>query len=411
MSKLVGFEERITIIPRERVIDDGENWILRDVVLLSEHSKNVGPNGKPRRYTPQAQEKACPTFEGLQVNMNHPQKGPDGKPVSRDVLNILGKVTNPRLREVNEGNLKVTQTIGDILMVKGERANHVVNLARLDPKLAGMSITGNGDFSVGERSDDIVTLQPGTVDVVDRPATTKGLFEAAEAEGISISTLTEALGLAEKVDAFLKGKGKKPEDEEDGSDEDGTETSDDDGKVWGKAGKGDYGAAPDQDDDEDGEKDAKVWGKGKPKKGTTDDVGQAKGNKVWGSTKDASQQMNAVQAVTDKANSATTRARSSRSSQSHMDAAYAHAGAASQCAELGDQRQARLHMEKSREHEGYANKLTDAEQRFVRKPSPHEDPSSPVAPPTQDRGAQTGHHESVDKVWGLGESNPKKKNK
>jgi hypothetical protein len=93
----------------------------------------------------------------------------------------LGKVTHPRLREVKQDGKKVTQTIGDLILIKGPASEHIVKLAKLDPKLAGMSLTGDcSSMRADEGYANVEGLAPVTVDVVHRPATTKGFFEGME---------------------------------------------------------------------------------------------------------------------------------------------------------------------------------------------------------------------------------------
>lgn len=400
----VSLEERVNSIPSHRIVEDGDNWIMRDVVLLSEFSKNPGPSGKPRRYSKETQQKALNLFEGLQVNVNHPPKdGASGAVQSsqRDVLRTLGKVTSPRLRESTHDGKKVTQTVGDVVMIKCDASEHIVKLAKLDSRLAGMSITGDGEYKLTEGFDCIEDLKPTTVDVVHRPATTKGFFEAVESNQVPLSELTGKIEafLAEQlqpipeaeIEEILKGLPDEDEEDDEDEDEDGTpehedqedeETedeeqtqgdTDEDDDMDGEAGDEDetedfdYGQDADEDgiigNDRDDDDNTTVQGElGDDAQGDVDGEG---GEDEEGA------RANKLIAITDEANAATFDARHQRTAQAHMEAAYAHAGAAAQSAKFGDHRRAYLHWEKAKEHEAVANKMKDTEKNLMNKqPSP-----------------------------------------
>lgn len=166
----------------------GDQHVLANVVLVSEYSRNVGPNQRPRRYPRETLAASLPLFDSLQVNVNHPPiqrdvNSPTGTSVvstQRDVLRTIGVARNPRLREIRQDGRPCAQITADLYLIKCDAADHIVKLAELAPTIAGMSLTGDGEFRENEADnfDEVIDLRPATVDVVHRPATTNGFFEA-----------------------------------------------------------------------------------------------------------------------------------------------------------------------------------------------------------------------------------------
>lgn len=144
----------------EKVTQEGEKHHIKDVVLLGSVSKNT-LEGKPRRYLESTMKTTLPQFEGLQVNVNHS--------ASRSILETLGVSKNPRIIE--------GKVVGDIELIDSQPGRHVALLAKHFPKIAGMSINGEGEFNVGEEYADVVKLDVSSVDAVANPGTTKGFFE------------------------------------------------------------------------------------------------------------------------------------------------------------------------------------------------------------------------------------------
>lgn len=163
-----------------RITKTDKGYLIPGVALLSEFSRNRGPKGKPRRYSESTQTKAASLFEGLRVYVDHPERDESGKPKPRTVRSLAGKVINPRLRKLTMEGRTISQTVGDLLLVEDANTEHIIKLANLDDKIVGMSITGDGDFKESENFDDIVNLEPRSVDIVDKPASTRGLYESEE---------------------------------------------------------------------------------------------------------------------------------------------------------------------------------------------------------------------------------------
>jgi hypothetical protein len=175
--------ERVGFTQDSGVVADGDKWVLKNVVLLGQHSRNKSQSGKPRRYTFEALEAALPKFHQLQVNVNHPPRNAQGeiKAAERSVTEVIGQSINPRLVQEASDGKSFWKVVGDIEIVKGPIGDHIVKLAKLNPRLIGMSITGDGTLKESDEFCDVTGLIPETVDVVHRPATTKGLFEGADA--------------------------------------------------------------------------------------------------------------------------------------------------------------------------------------------------------------------------------------
>lgn len=180
-----------------KVTETENHWILHNVPLLSEFSQNKGLNN-PRRYTKEEQERAVSTLEHkdmMPIYCNHGEK--------KDVLEKLGMATNPHVVVKNIDGKQVAETVGDVHLVKGEKGNHIARLAKLDGRLAGMSITGDaeGGFKESNGYDEIQGLKLNTVDVVDRPATTRGfvecLNESIQDEGERTELLRKYIGVKE----------------------------------------------------------------------------------------------------------------------------------------------------------------------------------------------------------------------
>lgn len=184
----------------DRIVDEATatppRWRIRDVVLCGEFSKNKGPSGKPRRYTQQTQEEARQRFAGININFDHPNK--EGRRESGWLRSRAG-ITDPKtIKVVHEGNQFKTKA--DVLFVKAEDTNKAVALIQLSGKCGGMSLTGDGEFRKNTQEsyeyDDVVSLKPNSVDIVDNSATTNGMFEQVLSPGdvdLTNQPLLEAL--------------------------------------------------------------------------------------------------------------------------------------------------------------------------------------------------------------------------
>lgn len=393
-------QETVNEFPKEKIVKTEEGWIIRDVVLLSEFSKNVDPqSGKARRYTRECQEKAVKLFTDVPVNINHLRKDPSNPRQERDVRTTIGKVVAPRTRMLKRDGKIEYQTLGDIVLVKCESADQIAGLAKLNPKGGpGMSLTGDGQYDVDESYANIVDLEPATVDVVATPATTKGFFES-KVEPVSEAFPPPKKG-AQKPGDKKPIPSKKPAPdaqktankpagddtsakagEADGAQQDKEKPGQKSDAAMGKADKTADQEYDPKDPDGDGDDDTTPEGdtdgshydeNGQKRPEMHDENGNPKGPDGDGSG-DADGMDDGccdIDAVTSEANMATDAANSDKTAQSHFDAMFAHAGAAGQIYKAGNIARAKAHYDKSRQHEGIALNLkqNDAAQKALEAP-------------------------------------------
>jgi hypothetical protein len=142
---------------------DGKAGLIKNVKVLGLDSQNR------RRYTTEAVQAALPIYEGIKVNLNHPEGSPNA---NRDVKDRFGKLVN--LHVVEGEGLR-----GDLRYNPHHPwAKAVQWWAENDPDCLGLSHNAvgqghdeNGVFVVEK----IVNAR--SVDLVADPATAKGLFE------------------------------------------------------------------------------------------------------------------------------------------------------------------------------------------------------------------------------------------
>ena len=148
---------------------DRLSGVIRGVKILGLESRNG------RSYLPEALAAAAPLYEGAKVNVNHPKGSPAGP---RDYQDRIGVI-----RGVKAG--------GDGLFAdfhfnpKHALAEQLVWDAEHAPENVGFS--HNVEARTARRGDRVVVeaiTRVQSVDLVADPATTRGLFEAAAAEGV-----------------------------------------------------------------------------------------------------------------------------------------------------------------------------------------------------------------------------------
>lgn len=136
-----------------------EAGIIENMVILASESLNG------RHYTGNCMLNALPLFENVQVFANH------GEEFSRDVKDLLGGYKNVRFEE--------NKVKGDLHLVCGSELKEMIfNIAEKFPNLAGNSIDATGKYYL---EGDVTVIEELThvnsVDIVTKPATTKGFFE------------------------------------------------------------------------------------------------------------------------------------------------------------------------------------------------------------------------------------------
>lgn len=173
----------------------------------------VSENG--RRYLPEAIKSAADLYEGVRVNVDHP----DGKPTDqRSAYDRFGKLENIRWVE-GEG------LYGDLVFLRSHpMAERICEAAERMPDVFGLSHNAGGDGDYDKNGIFVVSniVEVRHVDLVADPATTKSLQESRQTKPLKESkamddNLKEAYdGLKEamaKLEACY-GDGKEMKEEE-----------------------------------------------------------------------------------------------------------------------------------------------------------------------------------------------------
>ena len=144
----------------------------------------VSENG--RRYLPEAVQKAADLYEGIRVNINHP----DGKPSDqRSAYDRFGKLENIRWVE-GEG------LYGDLVFLKSHpMSERICEAAERMPDVFGLSHNAGGDGKVDKDGTFVVSeiVEVRHVDLVADPATTKSLQESRQAKNLKESAMDEKM--------------------------------------------------------------------------------------------------------------------------------------------------------------------------------------------------------------------------
>ena len=150
---------------------DREAGVIRDVKILGRASKNG------REYSSEALDQAVTLYEGAKVNVDHPARNRPGEPPQdRGVLERFGVLRNVR----REGD----GVFGDLHYLKSSKsAEQILEMAEKFPETFGLSHNAEGKTTTRNGRVIVETLhRVHSVDVVDDPATTAGLFESTNQE-------------------------------------------------------------------------------------------------------------------------------------------------------------------------------------------------------------------------------------
>jgi hypothetical protein len=147
---------------------DAENGVIRGVKFLGEQSANPPPN---HNYYPRStRERAVRLLEGSRINVNHPQGKAD--PLARPYEHGLGVARN--VKETGTG------LHGDFhFNPKHPLASQILWDAQNAPQRLGFSINAFADSIRNDGQRKIIEgiSEVYSIDLVSRPATTRGLFE------------------------------------------------------------------------------------------------------------------------------------------------------------------------------------------------------------------------------------------
>lgn len=210
MGRLIFITEQ-TLGNRPLRVDRAANTVYSVKIIGFESQNN-------RRYTAKALQEAIALYEGVKVNIDHPENPED----SRSVYDRIGKLTNIRFVK-NKG------LFGDLWLLPSHKlTEEVYDAASLMPDLFGLSHNAQGE---GEEDKDGVFVvnritEVRHVDLVADPATTKSLSESIttkrsrsmreedekdkeplEAEYEDKGTAEEDGGMHEQVMDILSGEG------------------------------------------------------------------------------------------------------------------------------------------------------------------------------------------------------------
>lgn len=172
---------------------DREKCIIHGVKLAGLHSPNRhGLNVEGTDYTPQAFEQARTLYEGAKCKANHPPRTDPNR--ERDIDDTLGKFRNVSIRE--------GEPYGDLhLLPSHPLTSRILDAAETMPDLFCLSHNADGVGHV-DKGRYVITeiVRVNSVDLVDKGATTRSLFESAEDGDMrkSVASLTE------KVDRLTK---------------------------------------------------------------------------------------------------------------------------------------------------------------------------------------------------------------
>lgn len=175
---------------------DTEHGVVRDVVLLGLESSNG------YSYDEKAVRDAVAgkLYDGVQVFADHVPDDHDGTP--RPMRELVGAIESARF----EGG----KVRGDVHVIQSSRSGAAFLEIAGKPALAktvGMSHDAIGELSESGPKRVTALSRVVSVDVVTRPATTRGLFESARADGEHDSKLREMAG--QRVQVLTAGSATK----------------------------------------------------------------------------------------------------------------------------------------------------------------------------------------------------------
>lgn len=147
---------------------DRDANIVRDVVILGYESENG------RRYTRMAMEAAIGLYDGVPVKIDHP--APEDARKSREFDTTWGWIQNPRVVMEN-GQPKMR---GDVQYLASHASTNTI-LERIEKHPTKQGLSHNADID-GDWVETVFEVRQITevrsVDLVENPATTRGIFES-----------------------------------------------------------------------------------------------------------------------------------------------------------------------------------------------------------------------------------------
>jgi hypothetical protein len=155
---------------------DREAGVIRSVKILGRHSRNG------RTYSDAALDQAARLYEGIGVNIDHPERSPG----ERKFVDGFGFLRNVRRQE--------DEIFGDLVYLKSHvLAEQVCEAAERMPEQFGLSHHAEGYVATGQGRAIVEGFERiFSVDIVRNPATSRGLFEQCDAATRGEQTITNA---------------------------------------------------------------------------------------------------------------------------------------------------------------------------------------------------------------------------
>lgn len=171
----------------EAPVVDRDSGVIRGVKILGRQSRNN------RVYSDAALNQAAYLYEGLAVNLDHPLRSASGS--DRSVADGFGWLTSVGVRE--------SGVFGDLHFLRTHpQAPMIAEAAERNPRRFGLSHNAVGRVTLRDGASVVEAIERvHSVDVVQNPATSLGLFESENATmTTTLTELCEQAGLGPLLD-------------------------------------------------------------------------------------------------------------------------------------------------------------------------------------------------------------------
>ncbi len=178
-----------TFLTESPITVDRESGVIRGVRILGRESKNG------RTYSERALREAKDFYEGIKVNIDHPDRSNPNQ--ERSFTSFIGQLDSCRVEE--------SGVYGDLNIAKKHTdAEFVFEAAERFPKLFGLSHNAEGELVQRDGGWVVESIDcVHSVDIVSQPATNAGLFESLEQTQMK-KTLREVVTAASKKQKGFK---------------------------------------------------------------------------------------------------------------------------------------------------------------------------------------------------------------
>jgi len=172
-----------TVLSESPLTVDRENGVIQSVKILGRESKNG------RTYSDRALREASSFYEGIKVNIDHPDRANPNQ--ERSFSSFIGQLDRCRVTE--------SGVYGDLNILKSSSQSEAVfEAAERFPKQFGLSHNAEGELVQKDGGWVVESIDcVHSVDIVSQPATNAGLFESLEQTQMK-KTLREVVEAASK---------------------------------------------------------------------------------------------------------------------------------------------------------------------------------------------------------------------